>query len=200
MPSGLRKAEVFNLQMMSNKQLEVRVTRTEPSGMNLLAGREKTLADTTGQRSVLYLNLIHKQLNIKLPPSLHHFLGSLRNSLPLDESILQHLYYCFSHPPLPPHLAKPSRLSLPEMSQVIEHGLFVEFIFEGIHNDGAIHGIVHPVRTPFHVESQVPVNPPGDEVVEILQRPKASMALPVVLQPNHPSLCIPGGGGETFLG
>lgn len=62
---------------------------------------------------------------------------------------------------------------LPEMCQVIIHRLLVEFIISRINNDGAVHVILDPVGSAFHVQGEVPVNPPRTKIVDSLQGLKA---------------------------
>lgn len=62
-----------------------------------------------------------------------------------------------------------TRITPPEVSQVVEHGLLVEDVTLGVHDDGAVHKVSDPVGTPFQVQCQVPVNIACDEVVEVLR-------------------------------
>lgn len=58
---------------------------------------------------------------------------------------------------------------LPEVSHDVKHGLFVEFIMSCIHYHWAVHKVLHPVRTPFHIQSNVPVCPATYPMIQNLQ-------------------------------
>ena len=57
----------------------------------------------------------------------------------------------------------------PEVPHMVEHGLLVEDALAAVHDDGAVHKILHPVGAPLQVQRQVPVRPTGHKVVQVLQ-------------------------------
>lgn len=57
-------------------------------------------------------------------------------------------------------------LSLPEMRQVVKHGLLVELVFVGVEKDWAVHIDGNPTGSPLHIQGDIPGNPPCDKVVE----------------------------------
>ena len=64
--------------------------------------------------------------------------------------------------------APPGRPS-PEVGHTVEGGLLVEDVAAPVHDDGAVHKVLHPVGPPAQVQSQVPVSPARHIVVEVLE-------------------------------
>lgn len=56
------------------------------------------------------------------------------------------------------------------MGHAIEGGLFVEDVSAVVHDDGAVHEVLHPVGPSSLVQSQVPVCPAYHIVVQVLQQ------------------------------
>lgn len=62
----------------------------------------------------------------------------------------------------------PPGVTIPEMRQVVEHGLLVELVLALVDDDRAVHKVVSKVGSPFHIQGQIPVNPPRDKAVKTL--------------------------------
>ena len=54
------------------------------------------------------------------------------------------------------------------MSHAVVHGLLVEAVTAGVHNDRTVHKVVHPVRPSLEVQSYIPVCPTRHPVIYIL--------------------------------
>lgn len=57
---------------------------------------------------------------------------------------------------------------LPEVGHAVECGLLVEHVFLCVHDDGTVHKVLHPVGPATEIQSQVPVRPTSDIVIQIL--------------------------------
>ena len=60
--------------------------------------------------------------------------------------------------------------TVPEVGDAIEGGLCVEDVSAVVHDDRAVHKVLHPVGPSSLVQSQVPVCPAHHIVVQVLQQ------------------------------
>jgi hypothetical protein len=55
------------------------------------------------------------------------------------------------------------------MSQIVEHGLLVEFALGSVNYNRSIDDISDPVRSAFHIQDNVPISPACHPIVQILK-------------------------------
>lgn len=56
------------------------------------------------------------------------------------------------------------------MSDVVEHGLLIELSRFLVYDDRCINKICFPIRSPFHIQSDVPIHPARHPVRNVLQQ------------------------------
>src|SRR5690349_15822592 len=54
-----------------------------------------------------------------------------------------------------------------EVAHRVEEGLLVVLVSGGIHNNGRVHIVAHPVWSTLEVEHQVPVSPAAGKMVQV---------------------------------